>query len=250
VTCEALRRDAAGLAALPPGDPEREAASAHARGCPGCAAALREGERLVALLDALPPEPAPSAAALRRAAAPVLAELPSRRAGFALPAAAVLTAAVIALSARGHSREPADWIAAAVLALAAGGSAALIHRGWIIAALAGAASLAAALLLGAPGALDLSEGLRCAATELAAAALPLVAALALARHGGVAPGPAPLAAAAASGALAGQAALEVACHAGHASPHLLAFHVGAVLAAAAIGAIAGARFVYAPTRAP
>ena len=85
LSCEELRRDAAGLATLPPGDPEREAAYAHARGCAGCAAALREGERLVALLEALPPEPAPSAAVLRRASAPVLEQSLDPAAGGAPP---------------------------------------------------------------------------------------------------------------------------------------------------------------------
>src|SRR6266849_5457029 len=62
-------------AALPPGDPDGDAAAAHARSCPGCAQALREATRLLKLIDAgLRPSP-PSEAALQRAQAAVLAEM-------------------------------------------------------------------------------------------------------------------------------------------------------------------------------
>ena len=86
--CDELRATAAGIAALPAGDPEREAFLAHARGCAGCMEALREGEKIVAALGSagLPP---PSSRALKRASAPILAELsPSRwrlRAAWSCP---------------------------------------------------------------------------------------------------------------------------------------------------------------------
>jgi hypothetical protein len=236
VTCEELRRDAAGLAAMSAGDPERDAAFAHAAACPGCAAALREGERLVALLEALP-APAPDAAALSRAAAPVLEHLPPVRPGLLLPAAAGVAAFAAAVASR-PAPEP-DWIAAAALAVAAAGIAALAPRGIPALALAVAGSLLFAVAGGGAGPLSAAEGLKCLAVELATAAVPLVALLSVSRGG--AASPARFAAAAAAGALAGQAALEIACHAPEAAAHLLAFHAGGVLVAAAMGALVGSR---------
>ncbi len=53
------------LVTLPPEDPERRAAYAHADGCPACAALLREHEAMLRLLDGafLPPEITPALAA-------------------------------------------------------------------------------------------------------------------------------------------------------------------------------------------
>jgi len=248
MTCEQVRRDAAGLASLAPGDPERDAAFAHARGCAACAAALREGERLVALIDALPPDPALSGAGWRRAAAPVLEDLPQAPPRVVLPAAALAAALVATAAARVHSGAPGDWVAAAALAVAAAAIAAFAARGLPSLAAAVVASLAFAVAGAGAGPLTAEEGVRCLATELATAAVPLVAALALSRRGGGV-GAARLAAAAAAGALAGQAALEVGCHAPKTFAHLLAFHVGGVLAAAAAGALAGARVAARASRA-
>jgi hypothetical protein len=241
VTCDELRRDAAGLAALAEDDPDRRAAFEHARGCPGCAAALREGERLVAMLEELPPDAAP-AEALRRAAAPVLDRLPPVRPGLALPLVTAAAGALVAVAARSTSDAPRDWLAAGALALAAAGVAHLAARSAGAAAgVALALSLVFAVVGGGPGPLDAPEGLRCAATELGAAVLPLAAAAALWRADERARWLLP--AAAASGALAGQAALEVACRAPHAWAHLLAFHAAAVLAAALAGAAISFRAV-------
>src|SRR5207248_1662344 len=78
IACDEMRPKAAGIAALPEGDPERESFLAHARGCPGCMQALREGEKLLEAL-ARAELPTPSSRALRRASAPILADLtPSR----------------------------------------------------------------------------------------------------------------------------------------------------------------------------
>lgn len=240
MTCERLRRDAAGLATLPSGDPEREAAYLHARGCAGCAAALREGERLVALLERLPPEPAPSAALLQRAAAPVLSDLAPAAPPALVPLAAFAAAAIATVGARAHSGSPRDWIAGAALVLGAVALAALSARGVLVAVAAVVASALFAIAGGERGPLEPAEGLVCLATELATAAVPLLVAVALARRGRVS-GAGDLAAVAAAGALAGQAALEVTCGAGHAASHVLAFHVGGVLAAALLGALAGLR---------
>lgn len=237
MTCERVLRLAAGLAALPPRDPARVRAWAHSAGCPRCAAALREGERLVAMLEAFPPKRVP-AGDLRRAAAPVLAELPPVRPRVLLPAATFLAAVVVAACARAPSGATRDWAAAVALAGVAVALAFLAERGLAAAAGAIAAALAFALS-GGVGPLDLAEGVKCVATELAAAAVPLLAAVALSRRG-AAGGVGVLAAAAAAGALAGMAALEIGCHAVGAHTHLLVFHAGGVLAAAGLGALAGA----------
>jgi hypothetical protein len=248
LTCDDLRRDAAGIAALAPGDPEREAAYAHARTCSGCAAALREAERLVALIDALPPEAAPSEAALRRAAAPVLAALPPVRPSLALPAVTAVASAFAVIAARSASGAARDWIAAAALAAAAVGLAALSPR-FASAAVALAAvgvSVAGALAGGGAGTLAAHEGVRCAGVEIAAATITFIAALALTRGGGDERGWR-LAGAAAAGALAGQAALEVTCGARDSTAHLFVFHVGAVALCAVVAALAARATSAAPT---
>src|SRR6202171_2047784 len=59
--------DAVALAALPLTSLQRQAAEAHASGCPDCARALRQGERVLELFDAHLDFPAPSRAALQQA---------------------------------------------------------------------------------------------------------------------------------------------------------------------------------------
>src|SRR5204863_49955 len=68
-TCERIQSEAAGLAALAPGDPERVAAFGHARTCPACAQALDEGVALLRLLELAAPAEAPRPEALALAAA-------------------------------------------------------------------------------------------------------------------------------------------------------------------------------------
>lgn len=236
MTCEQLTRDAAGLAALRAADPERAAAYAHAAGCPGCASALREGERLLALLDALPaPMLAPAAA--RRAARELL--LATEPPSWLLSGIAAASAVLLAISARSPSGELERWFLFGALTLSAAGVAALARRGpWSVVAALATSTLALAFEAGGEvPALGAAAGLKCLAIELAAAALPVAAALSLGpAH---ARAPLPLAAAAAAGALGGQAALTVSCHAAGSLIHGLAFHLGGVALAAGLGAAAG-----------
>ena len=239
MTCEEIRRDAAGLAALSRSDPERREAEAHAVGCPDCATALHRGDRLMQLL-ALGEAPAPSPEALRRAAASVLAELvplpPYGR--LIVPVFVAAAAVVVVFTGHERSAEPAHWTAAVLAAAVAVCVGAGFWRGRYAAAAAIVASAAFALLVARGGGLEPRLGAICSAVELAAAAAPLLAALFL-LHRGAPLGPGELAAAAAAGALAGQAGLHLTCEAGPATPHLLAFHVVGVLVAAAIGALMG-----------
>jgi hypothetical protein len=136
--------------------------------------------------------------------------------------------------ARDRSRSAEDWAWATVLgtlavALAAAGR----RKPRFVVAAAVVAALTAALALGQPGPLAAAIGLHCLATEIASAAIVVVAAWVAIRGGTTSPSRSAMAAAAAAGALAGDAALQVTCGAYGAIPHLLAFHVGGVLLAVA-----------------
>ncbi|HEV8323888.1 MAG TPA: hypothetical protein VG389_19885 [Myxococcota bacterium] len=243
---EHVRDHGAGLMSLPADDPARAAAETHARDCAGCRAALDEGARLQALLGELPAPPPPSAEALARASAPILASLdrgprrPERRERVLAAAAAALAWAVLGLM---HSH-PAPLGARALLlsglaaALGVGGVALAFARGWTVAALAAAASAALALATGHGEVLAPLLGLRCVGTELVAALLPFAVAPWLWLRRRAEGGPGRFAGIAAAAALAGQAALHLTCHESAAGPHLLVFHTGGVLLAAALGTLA------------
>jgi hypothetical protein len=231
--CDELRPNAAGIAALPAGDPEREAYLAHARACAGCMEALRQGEKLVTVLGSarLPP---PSSRALQRASAPILAELaPSR---WRLRAAAVLAGfAVPMLFSRDRDWE--GWAAALValvLATVLSATAGAVRAGaWVALAASAGFAIAAG---GIPGFGGIGEGLAaraglgCFGLEMLGAAL--AAGAVLWREGRSARS---LPAVAAAGALAAQAALHITCEAHDLATHLWVFHVGAVAAAALAG---------------
>lgn len=246
-TCDELRQDAAGMASLPDGDPERERYLLHARGCDGCMQALREGEQLMRLIEASP-LPAPAPAALRRASAPILSQLrPARPRWIWLSAAAVVPGFLLPLFLKVHL-DGESWTAALAALLLAGllAAAAGALRGGALVVLAAAAAfaLAAGGVPGLPVGRVLYAGeLDCTFFELAAAALPL-AATAWVFRGNRMPGA--LATAAAAGALAGQAALHVGCPGSHSPVHLWVFHVGGVAAAALLGWLVEGQLASAP----
>jgi hypothetical protein len=248
MTCAELRAKAAGVAALPPGDPEREEYLAHARECPGCMEELRKSEKLLRALDAarLPP---PSAQALRRAAAPILAELSPAlpRGAWAVRGAAAIAAFALLLLVARH-REVEGWAAAiliAALASALAASAGVLRAGALVAVAAAAAFALAAggapgfALAGQMGGLAPRVGAECLLAELLAAALPFAAAAWTFRRS---PRAGSLAQAAAAGALAGQAALHLGCPAHAQAAHLWVFHVGGVALAALLGWVAESRW--------
>jgi hypothetical protein len=233
--CERLRADAPGLAALPASDPERAAAWSHASGCVGCARALREAERLQALIAGWEPAPLPPSA-LARASLAIRDELQREARRRTIGSVAAACAALVLAVGLARTRSPAagDWaVAAAVGALAVALAATARRRPLLVTAAAALAALSAALVLGGPGPLAASEGLRCLATELASAGAVVGAAWLALRGGTTSPARSAIAAAAAAGALAGDAALQITCEAHGAAPHLLAFHVGGVILAAA-----------------
>jgi hypothetical protein len=240
--CDRIRADAAGLAALPAGDAERREAWAHARGCPACARALEEMEQLQAVLGDVAPPPL-GAGAPARAPRAIVSEL-RREARRRMLASAVAVAAAFALFvalARHRSPSRLDWALALALAASAG-ALGMASRRWavVVVAVAPIAALGPAMVTSAAGALHGSLGVECIATELACAALVVVAAWLAIRQGTSSLAPGAVAAGAASGAVAGAAALQLTCPVHASLPHLLTFHVGGVLlAAAAAGALWG-----------
>lgn len=232
-TCEELRAKAAGVASLPEDDPERQEYVRHAQACPGCMAALREGERLVAALARaeLPP---PSRGALERASAPILAEM--RPVRWPLRTAAALAAFAVPLLFSRH-RDWEGWAAALValaVATALSTTAGALHAGaWVALAASAGFAIGAG---GIPGFGDAGAGLAprigldCFGLEILGGAI--AAGLVLWRRDRV---PGSLPAMAAAGALAAQASLHLACGAHAEAPHLWVFHVGGVAAAAFAG---------------
>ena len=244
-TCDELRQDAAGIASLPEGDPEREQYLLHAGGCAGCLQALREGEKLMRAIEASP-LPAPSKEALQRASAAIAAELRApARPRWIWPAAAAAVAAfcVPILLSRQLDRE---GLAAALVVLIAAtllaGTAGVLRAGALVtlAASAGFALAAGGVPVGLLSTPVHLGGIDCAVLELAAAALPLAATAWMFRRRSL---PGALATAAAAGALAGQAALHLGCPGNHSALHLWVFHVGAVAAAALLGFLVEGRLV-------
>ena len=245
--CSRLREEAADLAALGEDHPRRAAAVAHARGCPGCAGALREAERLHDLLgEAIagpgaaggsPEEPwarasAPGPAAVaERLAAELRRE--SRRRAWAGAAAAVAVAGLVLVAASHLESAPVNVAIAALVLAAALALALAARRGRGAAALvAVGVALVAALGSGRGALLSPSVGLHCLATEVAAGAV-VVASVALALRGSATRLGRSAAATAAAGALAAAAALQLACPVVTELPHQLAFHLGGVAAVAA-----------------
>jgi hypothetical protein len=207
---------------------------AHASGCAGCARALREAGRLQSLIVAHEPPPLP-AGALERASREIRARLrrDERRRLVGSIAALCASALVFVGFVRTRSPSLSDWaLAATVWAVAVVVASTASRKPLVATALAVLAAVAAAAISGAPGPLAAALGLECLATELASAAM-VVGAVWLALRGGTSPAQSAMAAAAAAGALAGDAALQVTCAAHTAFPHLLAFHVGGVVIAAA-----------------
>jgi hypothetical protein len=249
--CDEIAADALALAALPPDAPERARAEEHARTCDACTRALAEGRRLLALVDgALGDLPAPSAAALARASGPVLAELDARAGAVAARAgarrmAAAVAAAVIAAWAlplalfRGPVVTGAPFaLSLGLAAVAAIASAATVWWGGRVAAAFPLLSALSAFAVGTGRALDPAGGVHCALVEVAAAAgagaAAWLATRALAKGP---PRPEAVVAGVGGGALAGHAALHLACKGATELPHLLAFHTGPVALAVGLAAL-------------
>lgn len=241
LTHEEVQRNAGGLAALPERDSERVAAFAHARDCPACAQALRQGALLQLVLGRAQ-LPGPSAEALRRTKALILAELkPASSPGWGVPGlTAALTLLAFPLLAL-MGTQPRAWSfldQSAVAALLAAACAVLATSSWrkLAAPLALFVSVALLFINAAPPHFAGLYGSSCGVVELLGAALPLGAVAALALRGRTEGGALLFAGVAAAGALAGQAALGLTCPDRGDFGHVAVFHVGTVLVAALLGA--------------
>ena len=233
--CDRICADAAGLAALPAGDTERREAFAHARECSACARVLEEAERLQVVVGELAPLPL-AANTLARVSLPIVSELRREARGRKLASALAVCVAFAAFVTLAQHRSGLrrDWAVALVLASAAAGLGAAGRRSRItVVPLAVLAALGAAAVTGVTGGLNAGVGFDCMATEMAGAAAVVIGAWLAIRRGTSSLGPSAVAAGAAAGAVAGAAALQLTCLAHTSLPHLLVFHVGGVLLAAA-----------------
>jgi hypothetical protein len=245
--CDEIQASAAYLAALPKTDRERELALEHARGCAACAEALAEGERIMAMIDALPPLPEPVNAALKRASEPILGELEARRAQRDAPslrarnaliwASSIIGGWCVALALAKHRAEDrASWLwSALILAASVLGLGGIMSFDAPVTAAAVVASGLFSSVLGRGGMLFPAIGVKCVLIELIAASLPLAVTAFLVVRRSVVGGAWRFSAAAALGALAGQAGLHLTCPVSAVRPHLLVFHTGGVLLAALVG---------------
>jgi len=149
--------------------------------------------------------------------------------------AVVAVVAFLVGIARNPSHALEDWAVASALAAGAIGLAAVARRFTLrfAAAAVSAAFVAAVVRGGSEGRLGFPAGLECLLTVAGAAAAVTGAAWLAARRGR---GSVALGAWAVAGALAGDAALQIACGRNESLPHLAAFHAGGVLAVAALAA--------------
>lgn len=234
--CERICADAAGLAALPAGGPERKEAYAHAEECPVCARDLEQAERLQLVVGKLAPSTL-DAEVLARTLSPIVSELRRESRGRMLASAVAVCVAFAASVTLAQHRSLSwhDWsVAIALAALAAALGAGERRIRVTVVPLAVLAALGAAAMTGVTGVLDAGQGLDCVATELACAAAVVLGAWLAIRRGTSSLGPGAVAAGAAAGAVGGAAALQLTCLARSSFPHLLLFHVGGVLLAAAV----------------
>lgn len=258
--------DAAGIVMLAPTDPERRDAEAHAAACVRCRRALDSASRTLALLEALPPPPAPSASALARVSDLIAREMEQeardpllrpkalpppvpRSVALAAAAAVVVSFSLLVGLSRAPSHDASEWavgvalVACAALAVAFGKRlGALAVPGLAVASVGAIAWVAS---IASPGAtpdgyaLDAAVGAHCATLELLAAALPFAVASFAATRARVRPSASWLAFVAAAGGVAGQGAMAVACPSREALLHLVVFHAGAVVLAWLLGAALG-----------
>jgi hypothetical protein len=258
VSAHLAKDDVIGLVMLDASDPDRRAAEAHVAECGECRREWSRADQVRALMDGLAPPPAPSAAALQRTRARIHAELDgakTKKATDPEPEVAATSApgwatglAVAVVGAFGfvfieHEASALRYfVAAAAIGVAAmiGSLAARSDRDARIATLS---ALALSIGLGAVDlrafAMELGHAESCFSTHVVACLLPLVAAtwLTSSRRGSTSPFHA--AAAAACGAVAGQAVLLTACASEESFLHVVFFHVAGVVTAAALGAGSG-----------
>jgi hypothetical protein len=237
-------RDRAGfLASLAEDDPERRLAEEHARACAPCAAAMAEGQHLFALLGEATPIAPPTSASLQRAAAAIERECRLEQRSFvALRWAAAAMVVLVWLLQLAYGKKLARDVNSVTLSLGVlvlvliGVTVLRAKQGLVAGAMILTSGLFASLMRAASG-LEPRAGVECAACEVVAGALSWLVVTRLAKHRRLALDRATTMAIAAAGALASQAAQLLSCPSARANPHLVVFHFGGVLLAAAFGAL-------------
>jgi len=231
------------LAALGKDDPERKVAEEHARTCTPCAEALAEGQHLFALLGEATPIAPPTNESLERAAATIEREsLLEKRSFGLLRWAAVAAVIAIWLAQLAYGKRLARDVnsvslSVGVLALVLIGVAIVRAKEELVAgAIILVSGLFAAAMWGGSG-LEPRAGVECTACELVAGGLSWLIVAALAKRKHLTLDRRMTMAIAAAGALASQAAQLLSCPVARTNPHLLVFHFGGVLLAAAFGAL-------------
>ena len=240
---------AAFVAALPQEDPERRDAEEHARSCSSCRTALDEGTRLVALLEEALPLPPPTAEALARAAKAIETETAHERRSRRLLKWAVGAGVVgsWAFQLTCGIGTPIDFapstVAVSIAVVAISVSIVLFvrsRRELAVLTIVAMSGLLVYVAQAVPG-LEPGYGIHCTLYELTASAIPWIVAMVASRRAGVVLDGWNLAAVAAGGALASQAAQHMTCPVAHADTHLLVFHLGGVMLAAALGSLGSVR---------
>lgn len=256
MNCADLQANAAGLASLPLDAAERKEAVEHAGSCDACRAALAEGEALMRVLEDAQPVPVLRPEVMARAKAQILAELGMDVTKDDVQTAQVAgrpstgwrsTAALLAVVAGSYllplaggrrlTGPNAPFSLSLAVAAAVVTGLALVWGGVLFAAIPLASALAS-FLAGGAGPLGLPIGVKCLLMEVAMSLPALAAAAALAWRRSLPWRTRSLIAAAGGGALAGQAALGVLCHAEPSHAHLFTFHTGGVVLALGLGVLA------------
>jgi hypothetical protein len=231
------------IATLPPGDPERQQAEEHARACAACHEALSEGGRLTALLAEAVPLVPPTPEALTRAAAVIARETQLERRNRRVVQGATIAVLLVVWVAQVFYGKKIAHDAASIITslavLAAGLVGVALLDGWRRLVLVGVVALSGlfALAVGRAAPLEPRFGVECLACELVAAAILWLTVTALLRWRATPFDVMRKTAVVATGALASQAAQLLSCPVPHARAHLLMFHFGGVLIAAALGAV-------------
>jgi len=231
-----IATDALALATLPATSLQRQAAEAHARTCPDCARALRQGERVLEMLDAGLDVPAPSLAVLRRAM-----NRTRRVAALHIAAAPVLTVVAISAAIAGFSSfsgEGVRWLGSAMLAILGVVLSWLAVSGRTVRWIAGAVFLGSVMFaaaLAGDGPLAPVLGIRCCLAELVPVAIAIAVIFGL-RQSAVFRDPWRVVALVGATALTVQAALLVSCPARLGALHMLVFHTGGLVVICSVAA--------------
>jgi hypothetical protein len=231
------------IATLPPSDPERRQAEEHVRSCTPCREAMAEGDRLTVLLAEAVPLAPPTPEALTRAAAVIARETQLERRNRRIlhgTTIGVLMAVWVAQVFYGKkiAHDTASLVTSLAV-LATGLIGVALVDGWRRFVLAGvlAVSGAFALAVGRAAPLEPRFGIECLACELVAGVILWLTVTVVIRWRATPFDVVRKTAVVATGALASQAAQLLSCPVPHARAHLLMFHFGGVLIAAALGAV-------------